>query len=175
MITAARQKRIVRTMSTMVRDNLDPEMSEVGPGTKQLAGVIYSAGLGNEELVRGARLMAQKAFSEASAELLDRLVALASETVEFEDPSALAEIEKELAELAGPRITLDEAQLAAILLAKSMTPSPAVVPAAVVQRCVERMSPAAVIELVTWFSVLSMLHRYEVYQAAQTNKPSAGG
>jgi len=165
MITAARQGRIIRTMSTMVRDNLDPEVSELGVPAKQLAGVIYSAGLVNDELVRGARVMAQKAVPDASAEFLDRLVELASEPLDLDDPSTLDRVEQELVTAAGD-LALNKSQLAAIVLAKAMYPSPAVVPPALVTRSCEYLSPVAIIELVTWLSVLSMLHRYDVYQAA---------
>ncbi|MGB1277880.1 MAG: carboxymuconolactone decarboxylase family protein, partial [Nannocystaceae bacterium] len=100
MITAAKQGRIIRTLSTMVRDNLDPEVSEVGTGTKQLAGVIYTAGLFNDELVRGTRRMAEKAVPNVSVDLLDRLVELASETLDLNDPNVLDDVERNLLALA---------------------------------------------------------------------------
>jgi alkylhydroperoxidase family enzyme len=50
-------------------------------------------------------------------------------------------------------------------LARAVAPSPAVVDEAVVERC-RKLAPAAIVELVTFVSVLQMWHRVEAFYAA---------
>ena len=58
------------------------------------------------------------------------------------------------------------------LLAKAASPSPAVVDQGVVEACRQGgLSPASIVELVTWLAVLSMLHRLGSYYLADEPLP----
>ena len=51
----------------------------------------------------------------------------------------------------------------ALRLARAASPSPAALDTATVEACARDLSPAAIVEVVTWLSVLEMLHRLTSY------------
>ena len=57
---------------------------------------------------------------------------------------------------------------AVMLLTKAMVPSPSNVTPLVIEAVQDALEPAEIIELVTWLSLLSLLHRLQVLQDASS-------
>lgn len=130
-----RAKRAIRAMATMIRDNLDPQTSVVGLETKILAGAIYAATVEDEQLLSEMRVLATHHGISP-----ERLAA----AVQFEAP----------------------ANDAILQLARAASTSPARVDADIVEQVRQvGIAPAAIVELITWLSVLQMLHRLTAWFA----------
>ena len=125
-----RHKRAARAAATMIKENLDPELSVVGVRTKVLAGAVFAEVVGDEALAADVRALGERADADAA-------------------PG-------------------DEAATrAALVLARAASPSPAEVDAGVLATCREAgLSSAAIVEIVTWLSVLQMLHRMGAFYDA---------
>jgi hypothetical protein len=132
--------RAVRALATMVRDNCEAADSRLGLEAKHRAGLVYATVIGDESLAGETRVLARN----AGAKDLDDVVAFAAAATDFDDAGAVAR----LAAKHGP----------ATLLAKAASYSPARVTPSVVERAGD-LEPAAVIELLSWLSVLQLLHR----------------
>lgn len=156
MVGRIRQGRIVRTLTTMLRDNLDESTSVLGMRVKHSAGLVYAAGLGSDELVRGARVMAQHCgLDDPRIEELCQLGYTPTDSTDTSEGDA---------QTSGT--DADSTLAAAIELARAMSPTPARVTDQVVGAVMAKLSPEATIELVTWFSLISLLNRSDAYQEA---------
>ncbi len=141
--------RVIRAIATMLRDNLDPQSSTIGLPAKVLAGVIFCTVAANKALLSDMRSLATHHGIDAAA--LEVMIRIANV-----DPSAVSDA------LSGY-----DAKLATLLLlARAVSPSPAEVDASVVAECRRaNLSPAAIVELCAWISVLQMLHRLSAFYA----------
>ena len=139
-LRALHSNRARRTIATMLRDNLDPSTSHVGIPAKVLAGAVYASAVQDAELLHDVRALA------AHAGLTDHDV---DGAVRFaRDADALP--------TAG----------ALMLLARAASSSPATIDAVTVAACRDaRLTPAAVVELICWLSVLQVLHRLRCWTA----------
>ncbi len=154
MIGRIRQGRIIRTLTTMIRDNLSPTESRLGVATKHMAGVVYAIGIGNDELRRGSEIMADA----SGVSDLSRCHDIAAEYMVLEDASFIDTFFHD-----------DEPRFKAVmLLTKAMVSSPSNVTPLVIKAVQDALEPAEIIELVTWLSLLSLLHRLQVLQEASS-------
>ena len=137
------QRRAVRAVATMMRDNLDQASSVIGLRTKVLAGVVFAEVIFDAAL--GADVRALTATAAVPAPELEAAVAFARGSDE-----AIA--------------AWDVTTRAVLLLGRAASPSPAEITADVVAACREAdVSAAAIVELVSWLSVLQMLHRLSAF------------
>jgi alkylhydroperoxidase family enzyme len=136
--------RAIRAVAVMVRDSLDAATSVIGVPAKCAIGVVYATIVGDAALA--AELRALGAHAGVSPAELDEAARFAE---------------------GGPPPTGGDARVnAAWLLARAASPSPARIPAEVVDACkASGLSAAAVVEIVAWLSVLQMLHRLAAYYA----------
>jgi alkylhydroperoxidase family enzyme len=126
--------RAIRAIAVMLRDNLDPSTTAVGLPAKCLAGAVYATVAGDAALLDEVRALAR--HNRVSDADLDRAIAFAS----------------------GRDADLDPALRSTLLLARAVSPSPANVDDSVVEAS-RSLPAAAIVEVVTWISVLQMLHR----------------
>lgn len=132
-----RSSRARRAIATMLTQILDPTTSVVGIETLVQAGAVYAAVVADPDLM-------------ADIEALAARSGIAGQTL-----AAAAAFGR--GEAAAP------SPAAALALARSASSSPAVVDATVLDTCARDLSPAAIIEVVTWVSVLQLLHRLIQY------------
>lgn len=136
-------KRGIRAVASALRENLDSETTIIGLSTKALAGVIFATIIEDEPLTAELRLLGTS--YGLTDDQLDQAARFAV------DPGAEFN-------------ATDAMQSALLLLAGAASPSPAEITPAVVNACREsELSSAAIIELITWLSVLQMLHRLTSY------------
>jgi alkylhydroperoxidase family enzyme len=160
-LAKVRSRRSVRAIATVLRDNLTASDSRLGLFLKALAGLVYASVAGNETLAREARGLAVWESPSVDGKTLDTIASFAAEPFDFEE----SEMARDLARLeALPGISREAAL--ALLLAKAISPSPARIPAPLIVRVSEALSPEAQVELVVWVAVQQMLHRLESYLEA---------
>jgi alkylhydroperoxidase family enzyme len=140
-LSRLRHGRAMRAIAVMLRDNLDPSTTAIGLPTKCLAGAIYATIAGDRALLEDLKKLARN--NGVSEERIDGAVAFAS----------------------GGNVELDPEARTVLLLARAASPSPAEVGDEIVESC-RTLSTAAIVELVTWISVLQMLHRLSGWYAS---------
>ena len=146
-LSRVRHGRAIRSVASALRENLDSETTVIGLNTKVLAGVVFAAVVADETLATDVRALAPKqGVTDAQLDHAERFAT---------DPSA---------EPPGG----DAKTCAALVLARSASPSPAEVDTGVVITCRDvGLSAPAIVELVTWLAVLQMLHRLSSYYAPE--------
>jgi len=123
----------------MLRVNLDPASSVVGIEVKVLVGAIFAEIVADERVAGDIRALARHAGIDS-----DRL----------QDAMDYARGGNTVSTVGG------SAAPAWLALARAASYSPARIDASIVGTCREGgLSPAAVVEIVTWLSVLQVLHR----------------
>jgi alkylhydroperoxidase family enzyme len=149
LLAKIRSRRAVRAIATVLRDNLNASDSRLGLPVKALAGLVYASVAGDETLAREARRLAARTSPPVDEGTLDAVARWATEPAD--DPGALSRLEA----LHG----LGREGALALLLAKAVSPSPALVPAPLAVLVAAALSPEAQVELVVWVAVQQMLHR----------------
>lgn len=143
-------KKPVKAIATVLRDNLDPANSEIGIGAKCLVALVFAKVVGNEMLV-------------AEAVQLTQILAPDLDTEVLVEVSRFAAADGEKGTIP---VGLSKPETAAIILAKSGSTSPSNINEITISTVIEQLTPAQIVEVVTWLSVLQMLHRlYAFYDA----------
>ncbi|MGI9051507.1 MAG: carboxymuconolactone decarboxylase family protein [Ilumatobacteraceae bacterium] len=132
-----RSSRARRAIATMLKENLDPEASLIGIRTKVLAGAVYAAVVADPHLMADIEALAERAG------LTGETLAAAAAFGRREAPAPEA--------------------ATALQLARDASSSPAAIDTATVDACAKDLTPEAIIEAVTWLSVLQLLHRLTRY------------
>ena len=136
-LAALRSSRARRAIATMLKDNLDPATSLIGIRTKVLVGAVYAAVVADPLLMADVEVLAERAGLPAET------LAAAAAFGRLEAPAPEA--------------------ATALQLAREASSSPAAIGTATVSACAQDLSPEAIIEVVTWLSVLQLLHRLHNY------------
>ncbi len=150
-LASLHHRRAIRAVATVLRDNLDPDQTVVGLPAKAMAGLVYAKTVGNEMLVAEMVQLSQLPHFEVDTDLM---VAVGRFGETGADGLAVP-----------PWLTSEEA--ATIILAKASSTSPATVNEITIETVTNRLSPAQIVEVVVWLSVLQMLHRLYIYYDAR--------
>jgi alkylhydroperoxidase family enzyme len=144
--------RVRRAVVSMLRENLDPETSVIGLGPKATAGAVFATIVGSQALLDDVRALARRTGVDE-----DRLQAAVSFA---RDAHALAPID-------------DPSESAMLTLARAAAYSPARVDSTIVAACAAAgLKAPAIVELITWLSVLQMLHRLTCYVSQGASRTS---
>ena len=141
-----RHARVVRSVASMLHENLNPATTVVGTGVKVLAGLIFAEIAADEALAADVRaLAARNGVTETQLDQAKRFAGDQHATWPVSDPTMRS----------------------MLVLVRAASPSPAEIDADVVAACREGgLSAPAIVELVSWISVLQMLHRLSSYYVA---------
>jgi alkylhydroperoxidase family enzyme len=136
-------RRAVRSVASMLRENLNPASTVIGLDTKILAGAVFAEIVADATLAGDIRAMASKhAVTDSQIDAATRFAST--------DGDALAD---EITRLR-----------AALTLSRAASPSPARIDSDVVATCRHGgLSAPAIVELICWLSVLQMLHRLSCF------------
>lgn len=144
-------KRAVKAIATALRDNLDPETTEIGLEAKVLAMLVYARRVSDEVLTSEAVLLADLVAPELDPDIVVDVSRFASTVAEDVDvPDGLT-----------------KQQAAAIVLAKAASPSPSEVNEITIATVTEHLEPAQIVEIVLWMALVQLLHRLYVYYDAK--------
>jgi len=152
--------RVVRAITTVLRDNLNKEITEVGLKTKMLAGYIFARVMLNDTLTTEVRNMAVHFAQEFNDETFKKL----DEISQIEIPTDITASTKLMASLK-QKLGISEKEAVAAILAIAAAPSPASVNDAVIETVLTHLNPASIVEIIVWLSVLQLLHRLGSYYA----------
>ena len=143
-------RRARRSIASMLQHNLDPATSVVGVELKLLIGAIFAEIVGDDCLADDVSALARHAGIDG-----ERL----------RDAIAYARSD----DTASPGASPNES--ASFALARAASFSPARIDDSTVDACEESgLSPAAVVEIITWMSVLQMLHRLTATSRSPTER-----
>ncbi len=154
-LSRLRHARVIKSVGSMLRENLDGDTTVVGLDVKVLAGAIFAEVVADQALAADVQaLAARNGVAESQLDEARRFALVPSTEPPGSDPKARA----------------------ALLLARAASPSPAEIDADIVAACRDAaLSAPAIVELVSWLSVLQMLHRlssYYVPEPVQVTEPA---
>lgn len=139
-------KKAMRGLAAMFDQNLDPATTAVGLGDKALAGLVYSSMVNDEALVEINR-------SIASANGVEEAKVAAAIAVGADPAYLLRETTERVS--VGHSANTE----AVVQLAHAISPSPAVTTDELAAATAATLSPAEIIEVAVWISVLQLVHR----------------
>jgi alkylhydroperoxidase family enzyme len=145
-LSRLKHKRLIQSIGSMIRENVDEKTTVVGLELKVLTGMVFASVIQDNALADEIRVMGKRHKLDASR--LDDVAHFA--TTAGSEP-----------------VTDDSRERAALWLARAASPSPSTVDANVIEICQEGgLAPAALVEVLSWLSVLQMLHRLASYYRA---------
>ena len=157
-LTPIKQKRVVRTLAVVLKDNLDQKATVTGLKMKMYAGYIFSTLVYNDLLKKEIRNLSANLAPDLNHAKFELLNEISHMEIPFDNAScenAIASLQQQL--------SLTEKEAAIILLGVSASYSPAQNNDAVTETALKYMEPAAIVETVVWLSVLQLLNRLSGY------------
>lgn len=142
------RKRVILALTTLLRDNLDKDNTEIGLTSKCLAAYAFAQIVSDKELKKEARVIAKQIAPEFGDNVFEKLDQIVLMPIPNDMHEALSLI-TQLLEI--PNFSGKEA--AVIILAMAASPSPTRVNHVVIEVVIHRLSPAGIVELMVWLSV----------------------
>lgn len=130
-----------RGLTAVLRHNLDSEQSQLGMGTKALVGLVYANHVDNGYLIERAEQLAER----------------------HEVPESEIEAARGFFPGVSKAAALDERTVAALSVARLMSPSPALMDAETVEVARQSLTSAEIVEIAVWISVNQLVHRLSIY------------
>jgi alkylhydroperoxidase family enzyme len=153
-----KEGRVVRTLATSLRDNLNKENTVAGLKIKVYAGYIFSTLVQNEVLRSEIKNLSTTAEPGLKDDTLNKLADIAQMELPTDNASC-----KEVINSFQQKFSLTEKDAATLLLAVAASHSPAQINDAVIELSMKHMEPAGIVEIVVWLSVLQLLNRLSSY------------
>jgi hypothetical protein len=151
-------RRVIRSVATVLRDNLDPKRSIVGLTAKCLVGFVYATVVGNENLAMAARQLAIKLAPELSENIFATVAEFAVQPLGKD----VASIEQAISALSALSM-LSEQVVYSILLAHAASTNPAEITPAIIALVSSHLTHAIMVEIIVWLSVQQLLHRVDCF------------
>jgi hypothetical protein len=155
-----RHKRVIRALTTVLRDNLDAAQTKVGLAAKCLAAFVYANVVESKTLAMEARQLAVRLAPELDESTFATVAQFANKPIGHN----IIAIEQALAALSSLP-TLSKQDAAAILLARVASTSPAEITPTILSNVSPHLDPASIVELLVWLSVQQLLHRVGCFYA----------
>jgi alkylhydroperoxidase family enzyme len=153
-----KQGRVVRTLTAVLRDNLDKELTVTGLKVKIYAGYVFSILVLNDVLKSEMKHLSV----QLAPELNEVKFGLLEEIAQMQIPTEIANC-KEVITSIQQQLSLTSKEAASVLLAVAAGYSPSQLNDAVVDSVWKHMEPAGIVEIVVWLSVLQLLNRLSTY------------
>jgi alkylhydroperoxidase family enzyme len=154
--------RVLKAVVAILRDNMSAEQSVLGLDAKCLAAIIFAMTVRNDRLEADALRLTKELAPACGADVIDGVLAYAS-SLASEDRTSDP-----------PPACLEGKLRAAVVLARAASPSPSLVQDEVVEDATKELSAEQIVELVTWLSVLQMLHRFDIYHFVRGDMTTDG-
>ena len=159
-----KSSRVVRAITTVLRDNLNQNTSEIGLNTKALCGLIFAETVKNNYLIQESITLAKlfnPDFSEKTIETVKKIADLSIPTDKSESIKQFNNIITALN--CSPKMA------AAFIFTRAVSNSPADVNETILSEISPLLSPAELVELNVWISIQQLMHRLERYYSAIGN------
>lgn len=158
MLKPIKESRVLKTLITVLRDNLDPKLTATGLKMKVYAGYIFSSLVWNDVLKSEIKNLAAHLAPELNAEMFNRMEELAQMEIPT-DQEACNKIIDNLRQ----QFSITEQEAAILLLALVTSYSPSQINEASIETILKLVEPAEVVEIIVWLSVLQLLNRLSSY------------
>ncbi|KAA3624042.1 MAG: hypothetical protein DWQ02_23640 [Bacteroidetes bacterium] len=158
MIAKTKDPRIIKTLSTVLRDNLNAEVSKIGLDTKCLSSLVFGMVAQNEILVKEARILINHHASSVQDNQLEVIEGMAKAFTNIDDKNYHSYL-TQLTDEAG----LSEKQAAALLCTKMASYSPSDINETILNETHNRLSAQEIVELMIWISIQQMFQRMYTY------------
>ena len=152
------EARVLRTLTTVLRDNLDKKLTVTGLKMKMYAGYIFSTQVCNDVLKAEIKSASVYLAPDLSIELFNRL----DEISQMEIPTDTTTCNEIIISLQ-QQLSLTEKEAAVLFLAIASSSSPSRVNEAVIAITLKHLEPSIVVEIIVWLSVLQLLNRLSSY------------
>ncbi len=157
-------KRVVKTLTAVLRDNLNEEISILGLRAKHLASLVYHIAINNEVLAKEAEIIITRLYPNIVGFTLEKVKEIANAPTPIDIPSCKT-ILSDL--ITNTSLTQEEA--VAVLFTRAMSNSPAEVNKIVLVAITPNLQPESTIELGVWISIQQLLHRLNSYYQIAIN------
>jgi hypothetical protein len=146
--------RVIRALTAILRDNLDPTQTEIGLGTKCLIGLVYATVVDDRHLATENRLLAASLAPDLDENTFTMAIDFANRPLGKD----LEAIECATTELSALPI-LSDLDVKAIVLARAAAISPAAIDATILSAISPHLASESIIEIMVWLSIQQLLHR----------------
>jgi hypothetical protein len=146
--------RVIRSLTTILRDNLDPAHSQINLATKCLIGLVYATVVDDRHLATESRLLAARLAPALDESTFTTVASFAARPLGTD----LAAIERATNTLSALP-TLCDRDVKAIILARAAANSPAQIDATILSAISPHLTSASIVEIMVWLSIQQLLHR----------------
>ena len=159
-----KSSRVIRALTTVLRDNIDPDTSEIGLATKALCGLIFAATVENNYLIQESITLAKLFNPELSETNIETIKNIANLSV----PNDKYESKKQLDNII-TALKCSHKSAANFIFTRAISNSPADVNETILSEKSPILSPAELVELNVWISIQQLMHRLERYYSVIEN------
>ncbi|WP_299215712.1 hypothetical protein [uncultured Aquimarina sp.] len=153
-----KHKRIVTSLTTILRDNLNSKTTVIGLPVKVIVGYIFAIAVENENLelesIALAKVLAPELNEDFFFTIKNIFVSSKNQSIEVLKLSLESELEEGV---------LSELDLIILLLAKGMASSPSAIESHLIALVEENLKPEIVVEVAVWISIQQAIHRLDRY------------
>jgi hypothetical protein len=153
-----KEGRVIRTLTAILRDNLDQGLSVTGLKMKIYAGYIFSSVVWNDLLTSEMKKLSAHLTPDLNEEKFNQLTEIAEKEIPTDSITC-----KDFITYLQQQFSITQKEAALILLALAASYSPAQVNDAIIETVLKHMEPAAIVETIIWLSVLQLLNRLSSY------------
>lgn len=158
LLTPIGPERVIRTLTAVLRDNLDKKQTTTGLKIKMLAGYIFTVILSNDTLIGELKNLMLSTVPELNEAIFGKLEEVARMELPTDTTSCLVALNQ-----LQQQLSLTEIEAAATLLTVAASYIPAPYNDALIDTIFDYLEPSNIVEIVVWLSVVQLLHRMSVY------------
>lgn len=151
-----KSKRILKTLTTVLKDNLSSKNTVIGLDTKIVCGFVFSTVIKNDYLIEEAKQLAKQTNTAINDNTFEKLKAFALEENSFTNKNLQTEVLSNL-------LSISKKLAASLILAKAASYSPSKINDHVLKEIEPLLNPKSIVELLNWLSILQTMHRLERY------------
>ncbi len=159
-----KSKRVVKTLTAVLKDNLNPVTSHLEPRVKHITSLVYYTAINNEELTTEAASILAKLAPEIDTVTIEKIKTIG----EGSTPIDISSCKSLLLDLI-TNTCLTQEEAVAIIFARAISNSPAEINKTILVAITPNIEPESTIALGVWISILQLLHRLNSFYEVARN------
>lgn len=158
MLKHIQYNKVLKTITSVIKDNLDPVTSVLGIKIKHLCSLIYFTKIKNRKLKKEATKIVLKLFPEIDDTTIEKLI----NTIDVSNCDDSVRCEHVISEISTiSNFSKEEATV--LLLAGAMSYSPSKINVGMLGAVSRNIRSTAIVELTVWISIQQLLHRLQSF------------
>jgi hypothetical protein len=153
-----KEGRVIRTLTTILRDNLDQRFTVTGLKIKIYAGYIFSTLVWNDLLKSEIKNLSVQLTPDLNDEIFNQLTQVAKKEIPSNSTTS-----KDFIIYLQQKLLMTQKEAALVVLALAASYSPAQVNDVIIETILKHVEPAGIVEIIVWLSVLQLLNRMSGY------------